>query len=135
MKQIDRLLIKARKISIEYGEDVIVISFSGGEWVSGGRCFQSLEGAEQFFSENAKADLLFIVNDIGTPGCHPLAVLISRQKARYRRREKRRQLADEKERLKMETLKRLKQAEARQEQEKAAREKQEQRRKTVGRVI
>lgn len=49
MKQIDRLIIKARKIRIEQGEKVVVIDFLGGEWISGGQCFQSLEEAEQAF--------------------------------------------------------------------------------------
>lgn len=96
MKQIDRLIIKARKISVEYGESVIVISFADGGWLSDGQCFQSIEEAEQAFYENSKDDLLFIVNDIGAPGYHPLAAHIAKQKARYRRREKRRLLAAEK---------------------------------------
>ncbi len=96
MKQIDRLLIKAKKISVEYGDSVIVISFSDEGWLSDGRCFQSIEEAEQAFYENAKGDLLFIINDIGAPGYHPLAACIAKQKARYRRREKRRLLAAKK---------------------------------------
>lgn len=143
MKQIDRLIIKARKISVELGEDIVIIRFSDGEWVSDGRRFQSLEEAEQFFSENSKTDLLFIVNDVGAGGPHPLWAAVTRQKARYRRREKRRLLAAEKERREKEELERLERAEElknyqemiRQEQEKETKEKQEQRRKTVGRVI
>ncbi len=139
MKQIDRLLIKAKKISVEWGEDIVIISFSDGEWVSDGRCFQSLEGAKQFYTENAKADLLFIVNDIGAGGPHPLWAAVTRQKARYRRREKRRFLAAEKERREKEELKRLERAEELKNYQEMIRqetkEMQEQRRKTVGRVI
>lgn len=140
MKQIDRLLIKAEKISIEYGESVIVISFADGEWLSGGRCFQSIEEAEQAFCENAKGDLLFIVNDIGAPGYHPLGALISKQKARYRRREKRRLLAAKKvkeaERLKR-IIKAAEHQEAvRQEQETEIDEKRKQLAvETAGKVI
>lgn len=105
MKQIDRLLIKAKKISVEYGESVIMISFADGEWLSGDRCFQSVEKAEQTFCENAKGDLLFIINDIGAPGYHPLAARIAKQKSRYRRREKWRLLAAKK----VKEAKRLKQ--------------------------
>lgn len=121
MKQIDRLLIKARKISAEYGDSVIVISFSDGGWLSDGRCFQSIEEAEQAFYENAKGDLLFIINDIGAPGYHPLAAHIAKQKARYRRREKRRLLVAEK----VKEIERLKQIIKAAEHQKAIQQKQE----------
>lgn len=140
MKQIDRLLIKARKISVEYGESVIVISFADGEWLSGGQCFQSIEEAEQAFCENAKGDPLFIINDIGALGCHPLAAHVAKQKARYRRREKRRLLAAEKvkevERLKR-IIKAAEHQEAiRQEQETEIDEKRKQlAAETAGKVI
>lgn len=140
MKQIDRLIIKAKKISVEYGESVIMVSFVDGEWVSGGQCFQSLEEAEQAFCENAKCDLLFIVNDIDAPGCHPLAAHMAKQKARYRRREKRRLLAAEK----VKEAEHLKQIIKAAEQQEAIRQEQkteiDERRKqlaaeTAGRVI
>lgn len=140
MKQIDRLIIKAKKISVEYGESVIIISFVDGEWLSGGQCFQSLEEAEQAFSENAKCDLLFIVNDIGAPEYHPLAAQVIKQKARYRRREKQHSLAAKKVK-EVERLKRIvKAAEyreaARQEQEAEINEKRKQlAAETAGRVI
>lgn len=140
MKQIDRLIIKAKKISVEYGESVIMISFADGGWLSDGRCFQSIEEAEQAFYENAKGDLLFIINDIGAPGYHPLAAHIAKQKARYRRREKRRLLAAEKvkevERLKR-IIKAAEHQEAiRQEQEAEIDEKRKQlAAETAGKVI
>lgn len=140
MRQIDRLIIKAKKISFEYGESVVVISFADGEWLSCGRCFQSLEEAEQAFYENAQGDLLFIVNDIGAPGCHPLVAHMAKQKARYRRREKRRLLAAEKvkeaERLKR-IIKAVEYQEAiRQEQEAGIDEKRKRlAAETAGRVI
>lgn len=135
MKQIDRLIIKATRISAGQGEEVILVSFSGGEWASGGRCFQSLEAAERFFLENAKADPLFIVNDLDAGGPHPLWAAVTRQKARYRRREKLRSRLAEKERLKVEMLKRLKRAEELEQDRENARQEQERRCKEVGRVI
>lgn len=140
MKQIDRLIIKAKKISVEYDESVILISFMNGERVSGDWCFQSIEEAEQAFCENARGDPLFIVNDIGAPGCHLLAARMTKQKARYRRREKRRLLAAQKvkeaERLKQ-IIKAAEQQEAiRQKQEKEINEKRKQlAAETTGKVI
>lgn len=68
MNLIDRLIAKAKKIKLAYGDNVFVISNETGKWMVEGQEFPSLEAAQEYVESLLPDDLpdcTVIINDLG----------------------------------------------------------------------
>lgn len=69
MNAVDRLIEKARKIKLTYGDNVFIITKESGGWTVDGRIFPTFEAAQEYvdglISDDGEDSATVIINDLG----------------------------------------------------------------------
>lgn len=68
MDLVGRLIAKAQKIKLSYGDNVFIISNETGRWMAEGRDFPSFEAAQKYVEDlipEGDSDSVIIINDLG----------------------------------------------------------------------
>lgn len=68
MNTVDRLIEKAKKIKLTYGDSVFIISNETGKWTAEGQEFPSFEAAQEYVESLCPDDdpnSVVIINDLG----------------------------------------------------------------------